>query len=75
MKPNRVPLLPPLPARPQCAYLEASGCQKESRYLGVLQRLQETQGLDAAQKGVVRGLVEDALQGDPAGSLQKAALG
>ncbi|XP_030223759.1 TBC1 domain family member 2A [Gadus morhua] len=59
----------------KCAYLEASGCQKESRYLGVLQRLQETQGLDAAQKGVVRGLVEDALQGDPAGSLQKAALG
>ncbi|CAL8300620.1 unnamed protein product [Arctogadus glacialis] len=59
----------------KCAYLEASGCQQESRYLGVLQRLQENQGLDAAQKGVVRGLVEDALQGDPASSLQKAALG
>ncbi|CAL8267303.1 unnamed protein product [Boreogadus saida] len=59
----------------KCAHLEASGCQKESRYLGVLQRLQENQGLDAAQRGVVRGLVEDALQGDPAGSLQKAALG
>lgn len=36
----------------------------ESRYLGVLRKLQGTKGLDNAQKEVVKRLIEDALQGD-----------
>ena len=63
-----------LPVPAQCAYLEASGCQRESRYLGVLQRLQENQTLDAAQRGGVRKLIEDALQGDLSCAAKKASL-
>ncbi|CAL8262439.1 unnamed protein product [Lota lota] len=58
----------------KCAYLEASSCQKESRYLGVLQRLQENKTLDPAQRGVVRKLIEDALQGDLTTSVKQASL-
>ncbi|KAM6980360.1 TBC1 domain family member 2A-like [Aplochiton taeniatus] len=48
----------------KCAYLEASNCQMESRYLGVLRKLQENKGLEPAQQEAVRKLIEDALQGD-----------
>ncbi|KAM4621972.1 TBC1 domain family member 2A isoform 2-T2 [Polymixia lowei] len=48
----------------KCAYLEASNCQIESRYLGVLRKLQENKALDPAQRDAVRKLIEDALQGD-----------
>uniref|UniRef100_A0A3B4C8T3 TBC1 domain family, member 2 n=1 Tax=Pygocentrus nattereri TaxID=42514 RepID=A0A3B4C8T3_PYGNA len=46
----------------KCAYLEASNCQMESRYLGVLRKLQENKELTAAQRDTVRTLIEDALQ-------------
>uniref|UniRef100_A0A3B1K5Q9 TBC1 domain family member 2 n=1 Tax=Astyanax mexicanus TaxID=7994 RepID=A0A3B1K5Q9_ASTMX len=45
-----------------CAYLEASNCQMESRYLGVLRKLQDTKLLNAQQRDTVRTLIEDALQ-------------
>ncbi|XP_078145251.1 TBC1 domain family member 2A isoform X2 [Centroberyx gerrardi] len=48
----------------KCAYLEASNCQVESRYLGVLRKLQENKALDPGQREAVRKLVEDALRGD-----------
>ncbi|XP_061107063.1 TBC1 domain family member 2A isoform X1 [Conger conger] len=48
----------------KCAYLEAKNCQVESRYLGVLRKLQGTKGLDHAQKEEIKKLIEDALQGD-----------
>lgn len=46
----------------QCAYLEASNCQVESRYLGVLRQLQETKSLDPVQRLAVQKMVEDALK-------------
>ncbi|KAG9281153.1 TBC1 domain family member 2A [Astyanax mexicanus] len=46
----------------KCAYLEASNCQMESRYLGVLRKLQDTKLLNAQQRDTVRTLIEDALQ-------------
>ncbi|KAI4885042.1 hypothetical protein NFI96_017716, partial [Prochilodus magdalenae] len=46
----------------KCAYLEASNCQMESRYLGVLRKLQEIKALNAEQRETVRKLIEDALQ-------------
>ncbi|XP_066523071.1 TBC1 domain family member 2A isoform X2 [Hoplias malabaricus] len=46
----------------KCAYLEASNCQMESRYLGVLRKLQENKELTAKQRDAVRTLIEDALQ-------------
>ncbi|XP_034453708.1 TBC1 domain family member 2A isoform X2 [Hippoglossus hippoglossus] len=46
----------------KCAYLEASNCQLESRYLGVLQKLQETKSLDPVQRGAVQKMIEDALK-------------
>uniref|UniRef100_A0A3P9ALI6 TBC1 domain family, member 2 n=1 Tax=Esox lucius TaxID=8010 RepID=A0A3P9ALI6_ESOLU len=49
----------------KCAYLEARNCQIESRYLGVLKKLQENKALESGQKEAVRKLIEDALQGDP----------
>ncbi|KAM3866923.1 TBC1 domain family member 2A [Diretmus argenteus] len=49
----------------KCAYLEASSCQMESRYLGVLRKLQEIKALDPGQREAVRKLIEDALRGDP----------
>ncbi|KAG7277960.1 hypothetical protein CRUP_022130 [Coryphaenoides rupestris] len=57
-----------------CAYLEASGCQKESRYLGVLKQLQENKTLDPAQRRAVRKLIEDALQGDLATTFKMAPV-
>lgn len=48
----------------QCAYLEASNCQMESRYLGVLRKLQENNELNAGQSAVIRKLIEEALQAD-----------
>ncbi|KAJ8015546.1 hypothetical protein DPEC_G00027250 [Dallia pectoralis] len=49
----------------KCAYLEARNCQIESRYLGVLKKLQENKALEPGQKQAVRKLIEDALDGDP----------
>ncbi|XP_076594450.1 TBC1 domain family member 2A [Chaetodon auriga] len=48
----------------KCAYLEASICQVESRYLGVLRQLQETKSLDPVQRGAVQKMIEDALKGE-----------
>lgn len=48
----------------QCAYLEAANCQVESRYLGVLRKLQETKTLDPAQRLAVQKMIEDALKGE-----------
>ncbi|XP_073342447.1 TBC1 domain family member 2A [Pagrus major] len=48
----------------KCAFLEASNCQVESRYLGVLRQLQETKSLDPAQRGAVQKMIEDALKGE-----------
>ncbi|XP_017341585.2 TBC1 domain family member 2A isoform X1 [Ictalurus punctatus] len=48
----------------KCAYLEASNCQMESRYLGVLRKLQENNELNAGQSAVIRKLIEEALQAD-----------
>lgn len=48
----------------QCAYLEASNCQVESRYLSVLKRLQETKSLDPVQRQAVHKMIEDALKGE-----------
>ncbi|TDH07264.1 hypothetical protein EPR50_G00104070 [Perca flavescens] len=47
----------------KCSYLEASNCQVESRYLGVLRQLQEIKPLDPAQQAAVQKLMEDALKG------------
>lgn len=48
----------------QCAYLEASNCQMESRYLGVLRKLQENKELSAEQRAAIKKLIEEALQAD-----------
>ncbi|XP_044060442.1 TBC1 domain family member 2A [Siniperca chuatsi] len=48
----------------KCAYLEASNCQVESRYLGVLRTLQETKTLDPVQRVAVQKMIEDALKGE-----------
>ncbi|XP_045886723.1 TBC1 domain family member 2A isoform X2 [Micropterus dolomieu] len=48
----------------KCAYLEASNCQVESRYLGVLRTLQEAKSLDPVQRGAVQKMIEDALKGE-----------
>ncbi|KAG7232141.1 hypothetical protein INR49_009499 [Caranx melampygus] len=48
----------------KCAYLEASNCQVESRYLGVLRKLQETKSLDPVQRGAVQKMIEVALKGE-----------
>ncbi|KAM6923409.1 TBC1 domain family member 2A [Xenentodon cancila] len=49
----------------KCAYLESTNCQVESRYLGVLHKLQETKSLDSSQREVVQKMIEDALRGKP----------
>ncbi|KAM9495372.1 TBC1 domain family member 2A isoform 1-T3 [Clarias gariepinus] len=46
----------------KCAYLEASNCQMESRYLGVLRKLQESKELNAEQRTAIKKLIEEALQ-------------
>lgn len=48
----------------QCAYLEATNCQVESRYLGVLRKLQETKSLDPDQREAVQKMIEEALRGE-----------
>ncbi|XP_034722377.1 TBC1 domain family member 2A [Etheostoma cragini] len=48
----------------KCSYLEASTCQVESHYLGVLRQLQEIKLLDAAQQAAVQKLIEDALKSE-----------
>ncbi|XP_037531598.1 TBC1 domain family member 2A [Nematolebias whitei] len=48
----------------KCAFLEATNCQVESRYLGVLRKLQETKSLDAEQQKAVQKMIEDALRGE-----------
>ncbi|XP_027136322.1 TBC1 domain family member 2A isoform X2 [Larimichthys crocea] len=48
----------------KCAYLEATNCQVESRYLGVLRQLQDTKSLDPVQRGAIQKLIEDALKGE-----------
>ncbi|KAF6729205.1 TBC1 domain family member 2A [Oryzias melastigma] len=48
----------------KCAYLEATNCQVESRYLGVLRKLQETKSLDPDQREAVQKMIEDALTGE-----------
>lgn len=48
----------------QCAFLEATKCQVESRYLGILRRLQEIKSLDPAPREDVQKMIEDALKGE-----------
>ncbi|MCJ8735770.1 hypothetical protein PDJAM_G00251390 [Pangasius djambal] len=48
----------------KCAYLEASNCQMESRYLEVLRKLQENKELNVEQRAVIKKLIEEALQAD-----------
>ncbi|KAI3351402.1 hypothetical protein L3Q82_020209 [Scortum barcoo] len=48
----------------KCAYLEASNCQVESRYLGVLRQLQETKSLDPVQQAAVQKMIQNALRGE-----------
>ncbi|KAK3526538.1 hypothetical protein QTP70_030760 [Hemibagrus guttatus] len=48
----------------KCAYLEASNCQMESRYLGVLRKLQENKELNTEQIAAIKKLIEEALQAD-----------
>ncbi|XP_023131803.2 TBC1 domain family member 2A [Amphiprion ocellaris] len=48
----------------KCAHLEATNCQAESRYLGVLRKLQEAKSLDPAQREAVQKMIEDALRGE-----------
>uniref|UniRef100_H2N1W9 Rab-GAP TBC domain-containing protein n=1 Tax=Oryzias latipes TaxID=8090 RepID=H2N1W9_ORYLA len=48
----------------KCAYLEATNCQVESRYLGVLRKLQETKSLDPDQREAVQKMIEEALRGE-----------
>ncbi|KAL2089120.1 hypothetical protein ACEWY4_016019 [Coilia grayii] len=50
----------------KCAYLEACSCQKESRYLGLLQQLRESVSSGAhtdPHTHTLRSLIDDALQG------------
>ncbi|XP_051935701.1 TBC1 domain family member 2A isoform X2 [Hippocampus zosterae] len=47
----------------KCAYLEAWRCQAESRYLGVLSKLQENASLDPEQRRWIQQMVEEAVQG------------
>ncbi|XP_061690425.1 TBC1 domain family member 2A isoform X2 [Syngnathoides biaculeatus] len=47
----------------KCAYLEAWCCQAESRYLGVLRKLQENRSLAPDQQRTIQKIVEDALEG------------
>uniref|UniRef100_A0A7N6A0X7 TBC1 domain family, member 2 n=1 Tax=Anabas testudineus TaxID=64144 RepID=A0A7N6A0X7_ANATE len=48
----------------KCAYLEATNCQVESKYLGFLRKVQETKSLDPAQRVAVQKMIEDALKGE-----------
>lgn len=48
----------------KCAVLEANNCQMESRYLGVLQKLQESEDLSPQQREAVRKVIKDVVQAD-----------
>ncbi|XP_689604.6 TBC1 domain family member 2A isoform X1 [Danio rerio] len=48
----------------KCAVLEANNCQMESRYLGILQKLQESQELNPEQREAVNKMLKDAVQAD-----------
>lgn len=48
----------------QCAVLEANSCQMESRYLGILQKLQESKELNPEQREAVKKVVKDAVRAD-----------
>ncbi|XP_021168357.2 TBC1 domain family member 2A isoform X1 [Fundulus heteroclitus] len=48
----------------KCAYLEATNCQMESRYLGVLRKLQEAKSLAPEQQEAVQKMIEEALRGE-----------
>ncbi|XP_056625054.1 TBC1 domain family member 2A isoform X2 [Triplophysa dalaica] len=48
----------------KCAFLEANNCQMESRYLGVLQKLQESEDLSPEQRESVRKVIKDVVQVD-----------
>ncbi|XP_038142634.1 TBC1 domain family member 2A isoform X1 [Cyprinodon tularosa] len=48
----------------KCSYLEATNCQVESRYLGVLRKLQDAKSLAPEQQEAVQKMIEDALRGE-----------
>ncbi|XP_028816905.1 TBC1 domain family member 2A isoform X2 [Denticeps clupeoides] len=48
----------------KCAYLEARGCQRESKYLAVLRELQDSKTLSDTHRNELRNLIEEALQGE-----------
>uniref|UniRef100_A0A9J7WWE7 TBC1 domain family, member 2 n=1 Tax=Cyprinus carpio carpio TaxID=630221 RepID=A0A9J7WWE7_CYPCA len=48
----------------KCAVLEANSCQMESRYLGILQKLQESKELNPEQREAVKKVVKDAVRAD-----------
>uniref|UniRef100_A0A3B3X0X2 Rab-GAP TBC domain-containing protein n=1 Tax=Poecilia mexicana TaxID=48701 RepID=A0A3B3X0X2_9TELE len=57
----------------KCAYLEATNCQVESRYLGVLRSLQEAKALAPEQQEAVQRLIQDALGGEAKGVVKLSA--
>ncbi|XP_043112802.1 TBC1 domain family member 2A isoform X2 [Puntigrus tetrazona] len=48
----------------KCAVLETNNCQMESRYLGILQKLQESKELNPEQREAVKKVVKDAVRAD-----------
>ncbi|XP_052006174.1 TBC1 domain family member 2A [Xyrauchen texanus] len=48
----------------KCAVLEASNCQMESRYLGILQKLQQSKELNSEQREEVKKVIKDSVQAD-----------
>ncbi|KAL1261747.1 hypothetical protein QQF64_007012 [Cirrhinus molitorella] len=48
----------------KCAVLEANSCQMESRYLEILQKLQESKELNPEQREEVKKVVKDAVRAD-----------
>ncbi|KAI2657062.1 TBC1 domain family member 2A [Labeo rohita] len=48
----------------KCAVLEANSCQMESRYLGILQTLQDSKELNPEQREAVKKVVKDAVRAD-----------
>ncbi|XP_058654785.1 TBC1 domain family member 2A isoform X4 [Onychostoma macrolepis] len=48
----------------KCAVLEANSCQMESRYLGILQKLQDSKELNPEQREAIKKVVKDAVRAD-----------
>ncbi|KAG1962351.1 TBC1 domain family member 2A [Pimephales promelas] len=48
----------------KCAVLEANNCQMESRYLGILQKLQESEELNPELREAIKKVLKDAVQAD-----------